>query len=58
MTYQSHLQGPRVYLNSDDENYQLLREIPLPRLCYLIFVKYKKDKYFEKIFNQYFWYHR
>ena len=50
MTYQSHLQGPRVYLNSDDENYQLLREIPLPRLCYLIFVKYKKDnKYLFKI---------
>ena len=50
MTYQSHLQGTRVYLNSDDENYQLLREIPLPRLCYLIFVKYKKDnKYLFKI---------
>ena len=50
MTYQSHLQGPRVYLNSNDENYQLLREIPLPRLCYLIFVKYKKNnKYLFKI---------
>ena len=50
MTYQSHLQGPRVYLNSDDKNYQLLREVSLPRLCYLIFVKYKKEnKYFFKI---------
>ena len=43
MSYQSHLQGPRVYLNSDDENYKFLREVPLPRLCYLIFVKYKKN---------------
>ena len=50
MTFHSHLLGPRVYLNSNDENYQLLREIPLPRLCYLIFVKYKKDnKYLFKI---------
>ena len=50
MKYQSHLKGPRVYLNSDDEHYQLLREIPLPRLCYLIFAKYKnKNEYVFKV---------
>ena len=44
MVYQSQIAGPRVYLNSDDEHYKLLRELALPRLCYLIFAKFKDEK--------------
>ena len=44
MSFQSQIAGTRVYLNSDDEHYKLLRELPLPRLCYLIFAKFKDEK--------------
>ena len=44
MDFQSQIAGPRVYLNSNDEHYKLLRELPLPRLCYLIFAKFKDEK--------------
>ena len=36
---QVQIQGPRVYINSKDKNYQFLREIPLPDLSYISLMK-------------------
>ena len=35
ITEQTQIDGERVYVNSNDANYQLLRELPLPNLGYL-----------------------
>lgn len=40
---QSQLEGPRGYINSDDENYQLLRTLPLPETSILKIVKLEDD---------------
>jgi len=36
---QTQIAGPRVYINSTDENYQLIRELALPNLSYLSLLK-------------------
>ena len=42
LDWQKQIKGDRVYLNTQNEDYKLLcRELPLPRICYLIIVKYK-----------------
>lgn len=47
---QDHLAGPRCYLNSSDENYQLLRILPLPNTSRLRILKTKvSDKIFFEL---------
>ncbi len=46
---QHQLEGPRGYINSDDENYQLLRMLPLPGSSLLKIVKIQEDE--ETIFE-------
>jgi putative restriction endonuclease len=47
---QDHLTGPRCYLNSSDENYQLLRTLPLPNTSRLRILKTKvSDKIFFEL---------
>jgi len=42
LDWQKHLKGDRVYLNTKNKDYRFLcRELPLPRVCYLIIVKYE-----------------
>jgi len=40
---QSHLKGPRGYLNSDSSNYDLIRILPLPNTSRLKIVKLEED---------------
>jgi putative restriction endonuclease len=46
---QSQLEGPRGYINSEDQNYQILRLLPLPDTSILKIVKLQDDgeTYFE-----------
>jgi len=47
---QDHLTGPRCYLNSSDENYQLLRTLPLPNTSRLRILKTKvSDRIFFEL---------
>lgn len=53
---QNQLAGPRVYVNSTDEAYKLIRELPLPVISSLNIYKYRADNtniiyYFELILN-------
>ena len=36
---QTQIEGPRVYINSTDANYQLIRELSLPNLSYISLMK-------------------
>ena len=36
---QIQINGPRIYINSSDENYQILRELSLPNLSYISLMK-------------------
>jgi putative restriction endonuclease len=36
---QTQIEGPRVYINSGDSNYQLIRELSLPNLSYISLMK-------------------
>ena len=47
---QKQIQGPRVYVNSEDDNYQILRELALPNLSYLSILKLQ-DENGEIIYN-------
>ena len=46
---QHQLEGPRGYINSEDENYQLLRTLPLPGTSIMKIVKLDEDgeRFFE-----------
>ncbi len=56
--YQEQLKGPRVYVNSEDEIYKIVRQISLPNVTYLSALKLKtKDKeviYYFKLFLDFF----
>ena len=40
---QAQIEGPRVYVKSKDEGYQLLRQLSLPNLSYLALIKENKE---------------
>lgn len=54
---QNQIAGPRVYVNSNDDYYQLLRELPLPDLCYLSIRKLSADDgetlFYTRLFTDY-----
>jgi len=53
-----YLKGPRVYAQSSDTAYQLIRELSLPNITYISIVKLANDKgefqYYFKLFADYF----
>lgn len=56
---QGQLDGPRVYVKSEDEYYNLLRELSLPNISYISIVRIKDfegdgDGYYFKLFSDYF----
>lgn len=53
--FKSQVKPPRVYINSKDENYKLLRLIGIPNYSYLSILKLEKDNeiyYYFKIFQE------
>ena len=54
---QIQIEGPRVYVNSNDKHFKILRELPLPNLSYLSFMKLKSSDgeivYYLKLFTDY-----
>lgn len=51
----TQVEGNRFYLNSDDDNYQLIRKIALPKISYLTILKLKSSndltpKYYFRLF--------
>jgi putative restriction endonuclease len=57
ISHQNHLNPPRVYVNSTDINYQLLRELPLPDLSYLSIRKLQANDgeiiFYTRLFSDY-----
>lgn len=55
---QIQIAGPRVYVNTPDENYKLIREISLPNISYLSVLKLESQEhniiYYFKPFVDYF----
>lgn len=55
---QTQIAGPRVYVNTQDENYKLIREISLPNISYLSVLKLETQEhniiYYFKPFVDYF----
>jgi hypothetical protein len=55
---QTQITGPRVYVNTQDENYKLIREISLPNISYLSVLKLETQEhniiYYFKPFVDYF----
>lgn len=53
-----HLQGPRIYINSSDSIYRLIRELSLPNITYLATIKLKdgqnKIYFYFRLFVDYF----
>ncbi len=47
---QTQIEGPRGYINSDDPNYQILRNLPLPETSSLTVIKLSDD---DKIFYEF-----
>ncbi len=58
LTELTHLQGPRVYVNSSDSIYRLIRELSLPNITYLASIKLQKTdnsySYYFRLFVDYF----
>jgi len=58
ITHQKQIKPPRIYINSKDSIYKLLREISLPNITYLSALKLKSQKgeivYYWKLFVDYF----
>lgn len=55
--HQSTLEGPRIYVNSKDKNYKILRELSLPNITYVAIQKLEKnDKYlyYFRLFADFF----
>ena len=54
---QTHLEGPRGYVNSEDVMYRLFREISLPLISYITIMRLKDSKgqilYYWKLFVDY-----
>lgn len=54
---QTQLAGPRVYVNSKDDNYEILRELSLPNLSYLSLRKLSSNDgeiiFYTRLFNDY-----
>ena len=54
---QSNVQRPRVYVNSEDKDYKLIRELPLPNLSYLSIMKLGASDgevvYYCRLFHDY-----
>ncbi len=55
---QTQIKGPRVYVNTKDKNYKLIREIALPNISYLSVLKLEDEQeeivYYFKPFVDYF----
>jgi putative restriction endonuclease len=55
---QSQIAGPRVYLNSKDEGYKLIRELSLPNITYISIIKIQnkggKLFYYFRLFADFF----
>ena len=49
--HQDHLAGGRLYINSKDENYFLLRELSLSKLCYIDIMKIRNQTGFDYLFK-------
>ena len=39
----NNIKGPRLYVTSEDNNYNIIREISLPKICFLNFKKFKNN---------------
>ena len=56
---QIQIQGPRVYVNSKDKNYKLIRELSLPNITYIAIIKLSTEKnqieYYFRLFTDFFW---
>jgi putative restriction endonuclease len=55
---QTQLEGPRIYVNSSDKAYQLIRELSLPNITYISVIKLidakRQLKYYFRLFADYF----
>lgn len=55
---QTQLEGPRIYVNSNDKAYQLIRELSLPNITYISVIKLVDTngvlKYYFRLFADYF----
>lgn len=56
---QTQIAGPRVYIKSEEEPYELIRELSLPNVSYISIVKIEKffdnqDGYYFRLFADYF----
>lgn len=58
LTEQTQIAGPRVYVNSHDSIYKIIREIALPNITYLASIKVKDNNknifYYFRLFVDYF----
>lgn len=58
VTEQTQIDGPRIYIKSDDEAYNLIRELSLPNITYISAVKLLDDNgklfYYFRLFVDYF----
>lgn len=58
MEYQEHLKGARVYVNSKDEAFKIVRQISLPKVTYISALKLKAKNgeivYYFRLFLDYF----
>lgn len=54
----TNIRGPRVYVNSDDNFYSLIRELSLPNISYLSIVKlrgrFDEELFYLRLFADYF----
>ena len=54
---QNQIRGPRIYINSNDKNYKILRELSLPNLSYVSVMKLvsnsKEVIYYFKLFTNF-----
>lgn len=55
---QTQIAGPRIYVNSSDEGYKLIRELSLPNITYVSVVKLLNEQglltYYFRLFADYF----
>jgi len=58
LQHQSQIAGPRVYVNSEDEIYKIIRKVSLPDITYLSALKIKSKSgeilYYFRLFADYF----
>jgi putative restriction endonuclease len=55
---QTQIAGPRIYVNSDDSAYKIIRELSLPNITYISVIKIISEKgrlfYYFRLFADYF----